>query len=524
MSNQKSRAFFESLTVPPATPPVRKDEEPNGAGFESPRRLSERRNHLNEMASGTRQKKIYQLVKPERCRIWAPRQNEYAQLSEENCRDLIESLRRSSEQRTPAIVRKIEDDPDYEYEVICGNRRHWAILWLRQQQHYKLLFLVDIQELDDEEAFRLNVDENHARANFSRYQRALVYRQALEVQGYYKTPQEMADRLGIPLEQLEQLLALAELPEDPDVFGVSPGDGRIIRWVDPDRCRLWPRHNRLKLDFENCRDLIDSIDRNGQSVAAIGRAVRDDPDCDYEIIAGGRRFWAVKWLRDHAEPENREKYQILIDIRALDDREAFLVADLENKDRKDISDYERAKDYHRALSDFYRHGDKKKMAEALGIEYTSFTRLLDLAEMPEEIIKAFGSFHEVRIEHVRKLKPLYEHKESDIREKVFEMARVIQFEQDERRHRGHKLLEGAKIVSRLMSAATEASATRERVKFKVMSTGDRISINHKGVVLLELNMGRPVVNANLEEVLLACREIFETQIKNSQESEKSGPN
>ncbi|MBT3726031.1 MAG: ParB N-terminal domain-containing protein [Gammaproteobacteria bacterium] len=31
----------------------------------------------------------------------------------------------------PALVRKVENDPNFEYEVIYGARRHWAISWLR---------------------------------------------------------------------------------------------------------------------------------------------------------------------------------------------------------------------------------------------------------------------------------------------------------------------------------------------------------------------------------------------------------
>jgi ParB family chromosome partitioning protein len=31
----------------------------------------------------------------------------------------------------PAVVRRLEGDPAYDYEVIAGTRRHWSIAWLR---------------------------------------------------------------------------------------------------------------------------------------------------------------------------------------------------------------------------------------------------------------------------------------------------------------------------------------------------------------------------------------------------------
>ena len=60
-----------------------------------------------------------------------------------------------------------------------------------------------------------------------------------------------------------------------------------------------------------------------------------------EVICGARRHWTITWLRANNYP----RFRYLIEERELTDEEAFRLADIENRDREDISDYERAVDY-----------------------------------------------------------------------------------------------------------------------------------------------------------------------------------
>ena len=57
---------------------------------------------------------------------------------------------------------------------------------------------------------------------------------------------------------------------------------------------------------------------------------------------------------------------LLIEVRELTDEEAFRLADIENRDRRDISDYERAVDYAEACQ-FYYGGHQGRMAERLEV-------------------------------------------------------------------------------------------------------------------------------------------------------------
>src|SRR3546814_5332071 len=102
------------------------------------------------------------------------------------------------------------------------------------------------------------------------------------------------------------------------------------------------------LTEESCRDLIDAfLAAKKQRIPAIVRRLQGDPDFDFEIVAGVRRWWTVKWLRDHHHPE----YDYLVTIQSVTDEEAFRVSDVENRSRKDITDWERGIEYSRALAE-----------------------------------------------------------------------------------------------------------------------------------------------------------------------------
>jgi ParB family transcriptional regulator, chromosome partitioning protein len=174
--------------------------------------------------------------------------------------------------------------------------------------------------------------------------------------------------------------------------------------VDPAKCRMWTYHNRdyEALDFDRCKDLIESIKAQGkQEVPAIVRRIQGDPTHEFEVICGARRHWSVSWLREHNYPNIR----FLVEVRELTDEEAFRVADLENRAREDLTDFERARDYLRALDTYYG-GVQKDMAERLSVTPSWLSRYLDLARLPDELVAAFASPHDLRIKHVTQLKPL----------------------------------------------------------------------------------------------------------------------
>jgi ParB family chromosome partitioning protein len=208
MARNKNRTLFSDLGLgekPEAeTPPT---ERKRTSGY-----LQERESGLAQLASGAIVEKTLLWVDPERCRMWARHNRRYDLLNEVRCRDLIEGIKAQGKQEFPAVVRRLRDDPNYEYEVICGARRHWTISWLRRNNYPQFRFLIEVRELTDEEAFRLSDVENRDKEDISDYERAQDYRGALRL--YYKTQKQMAERLEVSEAWLSRYLDLADLPQE----------------------------------------------------------------------------------------------------------------------------------------------------------------------------------------------------------------------------------------------------------------------------------------------------------------------
>jgi ParB family chromosome partitioning protein len=94
------------------------------------------------------------------------------------------------------VVRRVEGDPDHEFEVIAGTRRHFAISWLRARSYPDMMFVAQVADLDDEATFRLANIENRARKDVSDLERARNYAAAL-ARHYDGHHTRMAERLKL---------------------------------------------------------------------------------------------------------------------------------------------------------------------------------------------------------------------------------------------------------------------------------------------------------------------------------------
>lgn len=205
----KNRSILAGLVA--AEAPVTDTPSPAPIGARAPERLSTRFTSLSRVTSGEVKEKTLQLVDPARCRMWARHNRRYDLLTESSCADLLESLRAQNEQEFPAIVRRLSADPDFDYEVICGARRHWSVSFLRSVEHRDIKFLIEVRELDDEAAFRLADVENRSRKDICDYERAIDYRNAVEVY-YGGKARLMAQRMEVQESWLSRFLELAKLP------------------------------------------------------------------------------------------------------------------------------------------------------------------------------------------------------------------------------------------------------------------------------------------------------------------------
>jgi ParB family transcriptional regulator, chromosome partitioning protein len=238
---------------------------------------------------------------------------------------------------------------------------------------------------------------------------------------------------------------------------------RVHEAVDPVVCKIWEGHNRdyASLNEEICSDLIASLRAQGkQEVPAIVRRISGDPSFRFEVICGARRHWSVSWLRAHDYPD----FKFVVEPRELTDEEAFRIADLENRSRKDLSDHERAVDYVRAVERYY-DGNQQRMADRLQVTKSWLSRYLDLARLPPEILVCFATRHVIGISHAAAIAPLLNQPFS--RGRVLTEATALAAEQQARREAGIALLASAAVVSRLSHAGRDkAKPVRLEQQFK----------------------------------------------------------
>ena len=234
--------------------------------------------------------------------------------------------------------------------------------------------------------------------------------------------------------------------------------GKVVtdktEFVDPARCRPWRLHNRDldHLNEDSCRDLIDAfLSAKKQRIPAIVRRLVDDPDHDYEIVAGVRRWWTVQWLRAHNHPE----FDYLVTIQKIGDEEAFRVSDIENRSRKDITDWERAHEYLRAMREFYNNS-LSEMADHLNLSKSWVSRLIDVARLPSEVVRAFSDRHDVTVRIARDLKPLTA---SPLSLKAM-TACAAELERD--RAANQPSLTGAEVAKRLVQSTIQPTAKAKK--------------------------------------------------------------
>jgi len=153
--------------------------------------------------------------------------------------------------------------------------------------------------------------------------------------------------------------------------------------VNPFRCRMWSLHDRLEsvITEESCRAEIDSFSKHGQFVPVLGRPLRGDPLHEVELIYGARRLFVACHINKPLVVELRE---------GMSDRDALVAMDVENRQRVDISAYERGQSYARWLREgHFRSQDD--IARALKVSPSQVSRLLKIARLPTVVVSAFNS-------------------------------------------------------------------------------------------------------------------------------------
>lgn len=181
---------------------------------------------LARIASGEVRQVTQHLLDPKRVRIWPGNARSYQHLTEASVRDLIDSIIAEGGQKVPAVVRRVTGDPNHDFEVIAGTRRHFAITWLRANSWPDMMFVAQVADLDDEAAFRLADIENRARKDVSDLERAKNYASALHAHyGGHLT--RMAERLRLSKGWLSKMIKVAAIPDEVVAAFPSPAEVQL---------------------------------------------------------------------------------------------------------------------------------------------------------------------------------------------------------------------------------------------------------------------------------------------------------
>lgn len=223
--------------------------------------------------------------------------------------------------------------------------------------------------------------------------------------------------------------------------------------LKPVECSIWPGNARdySLLSESRLRSLIDSILAEGGNRIPV--VVRRTPNAElpYELVTGTRRHWAIAWLNGHHYPD----IELVAIIEDLDDEAAFRLADIENREREDISDLERGLNY-KAAVDAYYDGIQLRMSERLKISKSTLARYIALTELPQTIISAFNSPMDLHIKHGEKLVPAL--KNPLFRARMEDEARSIAEEQSFRQSGDEEPIPGSEVVARLIGACASRPA------------------------------------------------------------------
>ncbi|MBG6120153.1 MULTISPECIES: ParB/RepB/Spo0J family partition protein [unclassified Sphingobium] len=217
-----------SISASPAPPRAPAASASDAPPTERPRAstLLGRESALARVASGEVRQVTQLLLDPARVRIWPGNARAYAHLSEENCRELIDSIIAEGGQKVPAVIRRVEGDAAHDYEVIAGTRRHWSISWLRSHSYPEMMFIAQVAVLDDEAAFRLADLENRARKDVSDLERARNYAAAL-TDHYGNHLTRMAERLKLSKGWLSKMIKVAGISDTIFAAFASPADVQL---------------------------------------------------------------------------------------------------------------------------------------------------------------------------------------------------------------------------------------------------------------------------------------------------------
>ena len=167
--------------------------------------------------------------------------------------------------------------------------------------------------------------------------------------------------------------------------------------VDPTLCFVSPLNPRLSglLTIEDPRvaAIANSIEREGQRDPVLARRVVVDGHERHEVIWGKSRHFAILHInrRRQATEGGEQPLKLRVWVGDVPDADVRPLAIGENKDRRELSDYERAIDLAKQREGGYKHLSFERISAMEGISKTEVGRLVTMAKLPAWVVGLMAS-------------------------------------------------------------------------------------------------------------------------------------
>lgn len=255
---------------------------------------------------------------------------------------------------------------------------------------------------------------------------------------------------------------------------IPPPGAREIE-ASVSECCLWSYNDRIydSLNMENCKSLVDDIEKNGQLQPVIARK---DPTGrrKYEIIIGTRRYWAC---------QHTVSKTIKLQLVEADDRLAYRMMRSENAQRNDTTAYEKAVNAKRVIAQIYG-GSQKDYCLENDIPEQTLSDWMAIADMEPEILAVLPDKMAITVKQSTKLRRLM-NKGAKSKKAILEKTASIKGEGKSTKEILNALIRAGEdaLTARRASAkqtAHKVGSVENAVTVKADSKGDlTIKINHQ---------------------------------------------
>jgi ParB family chromosome partitioning protein len=227
-------------------------------------------------------------VDPRRCRPWKYHNRTDAWYTKQRCQDLIESLTKDG-QLEPALARKINGDPDFDYELIYGMRRRFAAEFTNSK------LKIRISDADDTKAAVLMHIENADRQDITPMERAVSFLSQMDA-NIFPTQESLAEAVGYSKAQIAKMLKAAEILKQTTLSQLFADKSAVPVEQAYKLAALFERPGAKEVVLQAASNLLRKKDavRTPSAVlktllASLDRSQRLEPmKRDYNIGASGR--------------------------------------------------------------------------------------------------------------------------------------------------------------------------------------------------------------------------------------------